>query len=97
MLMVTKRENKSLRSKRCLNTISDVQHAGLRVRENIVSFVKREGMLMSYKGAMDGWHGDEYECHGKCHIGYCSMCDERRDGYADQEYDTWKDLQANGG
>jgi hypothetical protein len=36
---------------------------------------------MSYQGMMDGWHGDENECHGQC--GLCDNCllasDEREE------------------
>lgn len=31
---------------------------------------------MSYRGLMDGWCGDENECHG-----HCGMCDECSDRY----------------
>jgi hypothetical protein len=38
------------------------------------------------QGMMDGWHGDEDECHGDC--GKCDQCDERYYQEAD-EYDDY--------
>lgn len=47
---------------------------------------------MSYQGMMDGWHGDENECHGQC--GLCEECDRASDERADYEYDLWCDEEA---
>lgn len=46
---------------------------------------------MSYRGMMDGWHGDENECRGHC--GLCEDCDERYYQRCDEEYDSWRDEQ----
>jgi hypothetical protein len=42
---------------------------------------------MSYRGMMDGWHGDEFECHGYC--GLCDLCDERYYQQGDETYESW--------
>ena len=42
---------------------------------------------MSYKGLMDGWHGDEDECTGHC--GLCDLCEQINDEKGDQEYESW--------
>jgi len=44
---------------------------------------------MSYKGAMDGWHGDEYECQGDC--GVCESCEFVQDMKMDDDDDDWWD------
>jgi len=44
---------------------------------------------MSYQGMMDGWHGDEMECHGHC--GLCDECDDRFYAACDEEYEAWRD------
>lgn len=41
---------------------------------------------MSYKGMMDGWHGDEYECNGYC--GLCDSCESMREQKGDSDYDA---------
>lgn len=46
---------------------------------------------MSYRGMMDGWHGDENECDGNC--GICEECDEHYYQRCDDEYETWRDEQ----
>lgn len=38
-------------------------------------------------GLMDGWHGDEMECHGIC--GLCSKCEYAADRKADDDYDRF--------
>jgi hypothetical protein len=43
---------------------------------------------MSYKGLMDGWHGDENECNGDC--GLCDDCERRTDMKGDQEYECYR-------
>jgi hypothetical protein len=53
---------------------------------------KHGGCSMSYQGMMDGWHGDENECHGQC--GLCDECDRIADERADYEYDLWCDEEA---
>lgn len=49
----------------------------------------RMGIDMNYQGTMDGWHGDEYECHGHC--GACKYCSESYDYRCDEEYESWRD------
>ncbi len=44
---------------------------------------------MSYRGMMDGWHGDENECHGHC--GLCDECEDRYYQRCDDEYEAWRD------
>jgi len=46
---------------------------------------------MSYRGMMDGWHGDEMECNGHC--GLCEECEDRYYKRCDDEYDAWRDQQ----
>ena len=40
---------------------------------------------MSIKGMMDGWHGDENECHGYC--GMCDDCEEKYYNDCDEDVD----------
>lgn len=47
---------------------------------------------MSYRGMMDGWHGDEMECRGMC--GTCEQCQQAEDERADYEYDLWCEEEA---
>ncbi len=47
---------------------------------------------MSYRGMMDGWNGDEDECHGHC--GLCDECEARYDQSCDEAYDAWRDEEA---
>jgi hypothetical protein len=43
---------------------------------------------MSYTGLMDGWHGDEEECHGKyC---FCEECEQIKDNLGDMQYEQYK-------
>lgn len=44
---------------------------------------------MSYYGMMDGFHGDENECHGQC--GLCIDCEQRYDQFCDESYDQWRE------
>lgn len=44
---------------------------------------------MGYRGMMDGWHGDEYECLGQC--GVCDDCDNSYYTKCDTDYESWKD------
>ncbi len=44
---------------------------------------------MNYRGVMDGWFGDEYECLGQC--GICNDCDERYYHKCDVDYDSSSD------
>lgn len=44
---------------------------------------------MSYRGMMDGWHGDEMECHGYC--GLCDDCDDRYYQQCDEAYESSRD------
>jgi hypothetical protein len=44
---------------------------------------------MNYQGMMDGWHGDENECHGHC--GVCESCDEQFYQSCDEAYDDWRE------
>ena len=46
---------------------------------------------MSYRGMMDGWHGDEYDCTGHC--GLCEECNRQMDRYGDDEYEAWHEEQ----
>jgi hypothetical protein len=46
---------------------------------------------MSYQGMMDGWHGDEMECYGRCEN--CEECDERYYQRCDEEYESFRDEQ----
>lgn len=46
---------------------------------------------------MDGWHGDEYECVGKCRRGVCGMCDDGYDTMDDNDYEYINYLNSNGG
>lgn len=45
---------------------------------------------MSYRGAMDGWHGDETLCHVNC--GYCDKCIEQYEVLCDAEYQYGRDM-----
>lgn len=42
---------------------------------------------MAAKGMMDGWHGDEYECHGNC--GQCDRCERALERNADDAIDNY--------
>lgn len=44
---------------------------------------------MSYRGMMDGWYGDENECHGQC--GVCETCDEQYYQQCDNAYEAFRD------
>jgi hypothetical protein len=44
---------------------------------------------MNYQGMMDGWHRDEYECHGHC--GLCDECDDRYYQRCDEDYESSRD------
>ena len=43
---------------------------------------------MYYRGMMDGWHGDEYECTGHC--GSCDSCFELMEAKGDSDYAEWE-------
>ena len=47
---------------------------------------------MSYQGMMDGWNGDEFECHGQCEM--CEACERSFDERSDYEYELWCDEEA---
>ena len=47
---------------------------------------------MNYQGMMDGWHGDENECHGNCRM--CDECQRVDDARCDSEYESWRDEEA---
>jgi hypothetical protein len=40
---------------------------------------------MSCQGMMDGWHGDENECHGQC--GLCDDCQRASDEREEYEFE----------
>jgi hypothetical protein len=42
---------------------------------------------MSYRGMMDGWHGDEDECYGEC--GICSECNDNYYRDMDDAHDSF--------
>ena len=42
-------------------------------------------MLEMFKGLMDGWHGDEIECHGNC--GRCDKCEAMEEHKSEDEQD----------
>lgn len=42
---------------------------------------------MKIKGSMDGWHGDEMECRGRC--GVCEDCEKRISRQADDDYERY--------
>ena len=43
---------------------------------------------MSYKGMMDGWHGDENECDGTC--GICESCEYINEKKGEMDYEGAK-------
>lgn len=46
---------------------------------------------MSYRGLMDGWHGDEYGCDGDC--GMCDACQNIREQQGENDYEAWREEQ----
>lgn len=46
---------------------------------------------MSYKGMMDGWHGDENECNGHC--GVCDECEHVTEQKGESEYESEREEQ----
>lgn len=46
---------------------------------------------MTYRGAMEGWRGDEQECHGHC--GSCEQCEQHYHQSCDEEYESWIDAE----
>lgn len=44
---------------------------------------------MSYKGMMDGWHGDEDECKGHC--GLCDECEQVSEQKGESGYESEKE------
>lgn len=48
---------------------------------------------MSYRGMMDGWHGDENECNGHC--GSCDDCERAWEQQGDSDYEAQWTFKAN--
>jgi len=46
---------------------------------------------MSYKGMMDGWHGDEDECNGHC--GLCGECEYVIEQKGESDYEEERNEQ----
>jgi len=47
---------------------------------------------MAYRGMMDGWHGDEYECKENSYC-YCDECLALNQKNEDEEYESDDDYE----